>query len=62
MPVSMAKAISRAVLPTPAKTMRSGGQPAASARRNSPSETTSRPEPASTKLRMIAWLEFALTE
>ena len=55
----MAKAISRAVLATPAKTIVSGLAPAASARRSSPSETTSRPAPSATKVRITDWLEFA---
>ena len=59
MPVSMASAISRAVLATPEKTILSGVAPAASARRSSPSETTSSPAPSWTKVRITDWLEFA---
>ena len=60
-PVSSAKAISASVLPTPEKTMRSGGTPAASARRISPSETMSAPAPSSARVRSTARLELAFT-
>ena len=43
---SSASRISPPVLPTPEKTIRSPGTPAARARRNSPSETTSMPAPS----------------
>ena len=43
---SSAWAISAAVLPTPEKVMRDPGTPAARARRNSPSDTTSMPAPS----------------
>ena len=49
------------VLPTPEKTMCSGGMPAARARRNSPSETTSAPAPKTPRVRITAMLELALT-
>ena len=39
--------------------MVSGLAPAASARRSSPSDTTSSPAPSSTKVRITDWLEFA---
>ena len=58
-PTSKAAAISAGVLPTPAKTMASGGTPAARARRISPSETTSAPAPSLAKVAITAWLEFA---
>ena len=59
MPSRSASAISRAVLPTPENTILRAGTPAASARRSSPSETTSMPAPSSAMVRMTAWLEFA---
>ena len=37
------------------------GTPAASARRSSPSETTSMPAPRRPSVRSTAWLEFAFT-
>ena len=49
------------VLPTPEKTIRCGGTPAARARRNSPSETTSAPAPRPAKRRRTARFELALT-
>ena len=61
MPASSAKASSRAVLPTPEKTIFSGGMPAASARRSSPSETTSAPAPSRASVAITAWLEFAFS-
>ena len=59
MPLSSAKAISGLVLPTPENTMRSACTPAASARRNSPSETMSMPAPRRPSVLRTAWLEFA---
>jgi len=61
MPCLSADSSSAAVLPTPEKMMRSGGTPAASALRNSPSETTSAPAPSAAKVRITARLPFALT-
>ena len=46
MPFSSANAISSLVLPTPEKTIFFGATPTASARRSSPSETTSMPAPS----------------
>jgi hypothetical protein len=53
--------ISSRVLPTPEKTMRSPGTPAARARRYSPSDTTSAPAPRRASTRMTARLEFAFS-
>ena len=61
MPASSATSISSALLPTPEKIMLSGAMPAASARRISPSETTSAPAPASAKVRITARLALAFT-
>ena len=60
-PAFSAKAISALVLPTPEKVIRPGGVPAASARRNSPSETTSMPAPSRARVVRTAWLELAFT-
>ncbi len=60
-PTSRAKASSRAVLPTPEKTMRSAGMPAARARRISPSETVSAPAPTRPRVRSTETLELAFT-
>ena len=57
-PVS-AISISARVLPTPEKTIRSPGTPAARARLYSPPETTSMPAPASPSNFKIAWFEAA---
>ena len=56
---STASASSRAVLPTPENMILSGATPAASARSNSPSETTSAPAPSRASVAITAWLEFA---
>ena len=61
-PWPSAKRSSAAVLPMPEKTMRSPGMPAASARRNSPSETTSAPAPSRANVAITARFEFAFTE
>ena len=61
MPASSPAAISASVLPTPANTMRSAGTPAASATRNSPSDTTSAPAPRRASVRTSARLAFALS-
>ena len=58
MPASSAKAISRAVLPTPENTILRPGMPAASARRSSPSETTSMPAPSLASVSSTAWLDW----
>jgi len=60
-PGSRAKAISAAVLPTPEKTQRAAGTPAARARRSSPSETTSAPAPRSPSVRTTARFELAFS-
>jgi hypothetical protein len=60
-PTSMAKASSAAVLPTPEKMIRSGGAPAARARRISPSETVSAPAPRANRVLSTDRLELALT-
>ena len=60
-PISTAKASSRRVLPTPEKTMRSGGTPAASARRISPSDTVSAPAPSLARVLSTEMLELAFT-
>ncbi len=60
-PASMANVQLRRGLATPEKTMRSGGTPAASARRASPSETTSAPAPSRASVAITARLELALT-
>ena len=59
MPAKRPSAISSRVLPTPEKMIFCGGVPAASARRNSPSETTSMPAPRLTSVFSTAWLELA---
>ena len=59
MPWRRASSISALVLPTPEKTMRSPGTPAARARRYSPSETTSMPAPSEAIRRRTARLAFA---
>ena len=59
MPAASAKSISRAVLPTPENRILLAGMPAASARRNSPSETTSAPAPSLASVLSTAWLELA---
>jgi hypothetical protein len=59
-PISAAR-ISPRVLPTPEKTILSPDTPAASARRYSPSDTTSMPAPASPRSRRTATLDSALT-
>ena len=51
--------ISARVLPTPEKMMRSPGTPAARARLNSPSLTTSMPAPSLASVVSTAWLELA---
>ncbi len=61
MPASSACAISSRVLPTPEKTMRSPGMPAASARFSSPPETMSAPAPMRASVAMTAWLELAFS-
>ncbi len=60
-PASSPAAISRAVLPTPEKTIRFVGTFAASARRSSPSETTSMPAPSRASVAITAWFELALS-
>ena len=47
------------VLPTPENRILFGGMPAASARFNSPPETTSAPAPSFASVRSTDWLEFA---
>ena len=59
MPCCSASRISARVLPTPEKTIRSPGTPAARARRYSPSETTSMPAPSEAISRTTARLELA---
>ena len=59
MPASTAAASSSAVLPMPENMIFSGGTPAASARFNSPPETTSAPAPSRASVAITAWLEFA---
>ena len=59
MPERSARAISSRVLPTPENTIRCAGIPAASARRNSPAETTSAPAPSFANAAMTAWFELA---
>ena len=54
-----ASSISARVLPTPEKTIFSPGTPAARARRNSPSLTTSMPAPSRASVASTAWLELA---
>ena len=56
---SRPSAISARVLPTPEKMIFSPGTPAARARRNSPSETTSMPAPSRASVVSTAWLELA---
>ena len=56
---STAIASSCAVLPTPENMILSGGMPAASARINSPPETTSAPAPSRASVAITAWLELA---
>jgi len=60
-PMSMAKASSASVLPTPEKMMRSPGTPAARARRISPSDTVSAPQPSFASVASTDRLELALT-
>ena len=62
MPASSANAISSRVLPTPENTISSGGTLTASARRNSPSDTTSMPAPSRASVASTPRLELALTE
>ena len=50
---------SASVLPTPENRIFCGGMPAASARFNSPPETTSAPAPSFASVRSTDWLEFA---
>jgi hypothetical protein len=50
---------SASVLPTPENTILFGGMPAASARFNSPPDTTSAPAPSFAKVRSTDWLELA---
>ena len=50
---------SASVLPTPENMIFSGGMPAASARFNSPPETTSAPAPSFASVRSTDWLELA---
>ena len=61
MPASSAARISSRVLPTPENTIRSAGMPPASARRISPSDTTSAPAPSFASVRMTARLELAFS-
>jgi hypothetical protein len=60
-PAFRAKAISPRVLPTPEKTIRSPGIPAARARRISPSDTVSAPAPRLPRVRSTETLLLALT-
>jgi hypothetical protein len=60
-PPRSAVRISPRVLPTPEKTIRSPGTPAATARRYSPSDTTSMPAPACPRSFRTATLDSALT-
>jgi hypothetical protein len=60
-PASSAATISAAVLPTPEKTIISGAIPAASARRISPTETTSAPMPCRPSTLSTARLGFDFT-
>ena len=60
-PPPSASAISSAVLPTPEKTIRSGGIPAAIAWRYSPIETMSPPRPSCASVASTALLGLALT-
>ena len=60
-PTPVAKAISMSVLPTPEKMIRSAGTPAARARRISPSDTVSAPEPSLARVASTDRLELALT-
>ena len=46
-------------MPTPENRIFCGGMPAASARFNSPPETTSAPAPSFASVRSTDWLEFA---
>jgi len=48
-------------LPTPEKTIRRAGIPAASARRSSPPDTTSAPAPMAPRVRITARFPLALT-
>ncbi len=50
---------SASVLPTPENRILEGGMPAASARFNSPPETTSAPAPSLASVRSTDWLELA---
>ena len=60
-PTSMAKASSASVLPTPEKTIRSPGTPAFSARRISPSDTVSAPQPSRARVASTDRFELAFT-
>ena len=60
-PCSSPRAISASVFPTPAKTMRSAGNPARRAASSSPPETMSAPAPSDASRRRIAPLPLALT-
>ena len=60
-PSASACAISWRVLPTPEKTMRAPGTPAARARASSPPETTSIPAPSRASVLSTATLPKALT-
>ena len=53
------RSISARVLPTPEKMILSPGTPAARARLNSPSLTTSIPAPSAASVLSTAWLELA---
>ena len=61
MPASTAAVSSSSVLPTPLNTMRSGSNPAASARASSPPDTMSAPAPRSRRIRSTARFALALT-
>jgi len=60
-PALSVEAISAAVLPTPENTMRPAGTPPATARLNSPPDTTSAPAPRRARVRMTPMLPLALT-
>ena len=60
-PASSAAAISASRLPTPEKTMRPAGTPAASTRSSSPPDTMSNPAPSRPSTSMTARFELALT-
>ena len=59
MRASSAARSSGSVLPIPENRIFSGGMPAASARFNSPPDTTSAPAPSFASVRSTDWLEFA---